>query len=267
MPCVSTDIGGISETLFLPLYFRAIETGRADALFEDPLAEMLVAEIDYDFEKLSGDDLLQTTVAMRVHEFDRQVKTYIEEHPWATVVNLGCGLDTRFDRLDNGLITWYECDFPDVISLRKQLLPEGDRHRLVACSVVEDGWLDNLDLSTDHGLLFIAEGLFPYFETTQINGIAQKLRHHFPGAILMFDTLSPLQVDMCQYHPVLKGMDAEIKIGIRSAVDFEDRKNGVRLLWQAFYFSKWLPRLGWLNFLNFLPPIRYGFSVVAYQLS
>jgi hypothetical protein len=57
---------------------------------------------------------------------------FIEKHPEATIVNIGCGLDTTFSRIDNGKIQFYELDLPDVIALRKNLRFEHDlRHELM----------------------------------------------------------------------------------------------------------------------------------------
>jgi O-methyltransferase involved in polyketide biosynthesis len=74
---------------------------------------------------------------MRVREFDRCALAFLGEHPAGVVVDIGCGLDTRFERLDNGQLEWVGLDLPDVIALRKQLLPEMPRTRLIACSALD----------------------------------------------------------------------------------------------------------------------------------
>ena len=63
----------------------------------------------------------------RAKEFDDKIRAFITEHPRASVINLGAGLDTTFYRVDNGLVQWYDLDFPDVIGIREQLLPPTDR--------------------------------------------------------------------------------------------------------------------------------------------
>jgi O-methyltransferase involved in polyketide biosynthesis len=266
MHSVPTNLRGIAETLFLPLYFRAIETQRSDALFKDFRSVELVSKIAYDFSKLAGYDLLQTTVALRVREFDRCVQDFIKKNPQATVVNLGCGLDTRFHRLDNGLIQWYECDLPQVIALRKLFFESSLRYHHFPSSIVDDeNWLYSIHPSVEKGLLFLAEGLFPYFHEAQLDSIILALKKRFPGAVLMFDAVSPLQAELSRYHPALSIMGANFKWGMRHARSFENRDNGIRLLWQVYYFDRMEPRLGWYNMLSFFPFVRYGFSVVAYR--
>ena len=88
----------VAETLFIPLYARA-EVQQPAPLIRDDAAVALVERIDYDFaaSKLSGLD--QVTVIMRVREFDRRTRDFLGRHPEAVVVHIGCGLDTRFERV------------------------------------------------------------------------------------------------------------------------------------------------------------------------
>jgi O-methyltransferase involved in polyketide biosynthesis len=104
-------------------------------------------------------------------------------------VNIGCGLDTTFDRIDNGLLTWYDLDLPDVIALRQKFIPESDRRTYIRSSFLEDGWLG--EIKTGDGVLFIAAGVFYYFEAEQVRGFLKKLADRFPGAEVLFDASSP----------------------------------------------------------------------------
>lgn len=261
------NLSGIAETLFLPLYFRAVESSRHDGLFQDPWAVTLVSKIDYDFEKLQGYDLLQTTVALRVREFDRCVRRYLEEHPNATVVNLGCGLDTRFQRLDNETLQWIELDLPQVIDLRRYLFEPGPRYRFIACSVLDEKWLEWIEPSTADGMLFIAEGLFPYLPKEQLRLLLSRLNSRFPGAMILFDAVSTLQAELSRHHPALKKLNARFKWGLRRPTDFEDLANGIRLMGQIHYWDCSEQRLGWYNLLCLMPFVRYGFSLLAHGFS
>ena len=263
---IPVNLKGIAETLLFPLYFRAVETRRQNALFRDPLAVELISRIDYDFSRLKAYDLLQTAVALRVREFDRCIQDMIRECPQAAVVNLGCGLDTRFQRLDNGSLRWYELDLPEVIDLRRRFFRQTARYRFLASSLIETGWLDELEASVESGLIFVAEGLFPYFEERQLRRVVQNLSRRFPGAVLIFDAVTPLQVELSRFHPLLRMAGAQLKWGLQSARDLEHWEGGTRLLYQVYYFDQPEPRLGWYNILRLFPYIRYGFSVVAVGL-
>jgi O-methyltransferase involved in polyketide biosynthesis len=120
-------------------------------------------------------------------EFDRYVRDFLSRHPEAAVVHIGCGLDTRFERVcseqpDNGRVEWYDLDLPEVIALRrKHLGDEGGRYRLLACSVLEDAWLNAVSVHSQRPFLFLAETVFVYFTEAQVKSLVLKLRDHFPA--------------------------------------------------------------------------------------
>ena len=66
-------------------------------------------------------------VAMRQNDLAFEVRDYLRNHPKAAVVNLGCGLDGTGRSCDNGSCNIYNLDFPDVIAVRNELLPAGER--------------------------------------------------------------------------------------------------------------------------------------------
>lgn len=112
----SVDLTGASETMLLTLCARA-DTVSAHPRFEDWTAVDLVSRLDYDFSAARRDRLMSDGVVVRTLAFDPLVAGYLATHPGCTVVNIACGLDTRFQRLDDGRVTWYDLD-----------LPEGHRH-------------------------------------------------------------------------------------------------------------------------------------------
>ena len=117
----------VAETLLIALYARALEAQCPAPLVKDDKAVALVRQIDYDFSrfKLKGHD--QATTIMRLREFDRRTQDFLARTPEAVVVHIGCGLDTRFERVDNGRVEWYDLDLPEVIDLRHKLMNETAR--------------------------------------------------------------------------------------------------------------------------------------------
>lgn len=102
-------------------------------------------------------------------------------------MNLGAGLDTRFYQLDNGIVHWIELGLPPVISFRRRLQePVNERHRLVAGSVLDDGWIAEVQRYTGAGILLIAEGLLSYFSEEEPRKIFACLAEHFPGQEMLF---------------------------------------------------------------------------------
>jgi O-methyltransferase involved in polyketide biosynthesis len=195
---VSPILGGVAETLLIPLYNRAMESQRPDAMIKDEKAVALVAQGNLDFSRVKQIKMNELLQAMRIIftcEFDRHARAFLARHPQAVVVHIGCGLDTRFERVDNGQVEWYDLDLPDVIELRRKLIGgEGDRYHLLGCSVLEDAWLDALRTQPRRLVLFLAETVLVYFTEAQVKALVLKLRDLFPGAELVFDGWKPFEV-------------------------------------------------------------------------
>jgi O-methyltransferase involved in polyketide biosynthesis len=97
------------------------------------------------------------------------------------VVHIGCGLDSRFERVDNGRVEWYDLDLPEVIELRRKFIGnERERYHLLGCSVLEDTWLEAVKVHSQRHFLFLAEGVFMYSKERRLNCWCSR-RDHFPA--------------------------------------------------------------------------------------
>ena len=125
---VAVDLSGVSATLLSNLARRAAAARAKKPLLDDPLAIEAVERLDYDFTGISRG---ASWHALRVATCDGAVRRFLKRHPDGTVVALGEGLETQFWRVDNGRMRWLTVDFPAVLDLRRQVLPEEPRHPLV----------------------------------------------------------------------------------------------------------------------------------------
>ena len=89
----------VAETLLIPLYMRAKEGRRKDAVLKDELAERLMESIEYDYSRFDGAKLSEIGCVVRGRYFDDAVRRFIFDKIKPVVVNVGCGLDTRYQRL------------------------------------------------------------------------------------------------------------------------------------------------------------------------
>ncbi len=132
---------------------------------------------------------------MLTREMDRYARDFLSRHPEAVVVHIGCGLDSRFERVDNGQVEWYDLDLPDVIELRRKFIgDEGERYHLLGCSVLEDAWLEAVRVHRSAPLPVFGRNVFVYFTEAQVKSLVLTLRDHFPGAELVFDGWTPFEV-------------------------------------------------------------------------
>jgi O-methyltransferase involved in polyketide biosynthesis len=189
---------GVPETYLAPLYWKAMESQRPDAMIKDEKAVELITRESLDFSRVMQIPMTELLKTMRIiftREMDRYSRDFLSRNPEAVVVHIGCGLDTRFERVDNGRVEWYDLDLPDVIVLRRRYLgDEKERYHLLSCSVHEDTWLETVKVHSPHPCLFLAETVFVYFVEAQVKALVLKLRDHFPGAELVFDGWRPFEV-------------------------------------------------------------------------
>lgn len=187
---VRVDLDGVPETLLWNLYQRATEARRADAVLADPRAVAVVDAIDYPFRERFGDGGLGQWQALRARCFDQQVERFLAEHPDGSVVALGEGLETQFWRVDNGQVRWFTVDLPEALRLRDQVLPaESARQQVIACSALDEHWIDQVDVS--RGLLLTAQGLLMYFQPSEVHRLLTRCAVRLPGSALVFDGVPP----------------------------------------------------------------------------
>jgi O-methyltransferase involved in polyketide biosynthesis len=180
-------LGGVPETLLWTLHQRATEAARPDAVLRDPVAVDLVARIDFPFAERFGTGGLGQWQALRARAFDGQVRRFLAASPGATVVALGEGLETGFWRVDDGTVRWLGVDLPEVVDLRRRLLPPSPRRRDVACSATDPAWMDEVDPARP--VLITAQGLLMYLEPVEVHGLIAAAGARFPGAPFVFDAV------------------------------------------------------------------------------
>ena len=182
----------VQETLVIPLLGRLVCSERFPSLFSDPAAKRICDSLDYDFsekrKKMESPAGLfgALEVAQRQYDLRCEVEAYLSARPDAAVINLGCGLDDTCARVDNGRRRGYNLDLPDVIRVRDQLLPPGDREQNLACDLNDFAWMDRIDAS--RGAVFFAAGVFYYFKTEEVKRLFAAMAGRFPGAVLTFDS-------------------------------------------------------------------------------
>jgi O-methyltransferase involved in polyketide biosynthesis len=264
---ISPALYGVAETLLIPLYIRSKETRRADAMLKDETAVEMVSNIDYDFSriKLQGHDVLG--LILRVREFDRFARDFLVTHPDGVIVHIGCGLDTRFERVDNGNVEWFDLDLPEVIALRRKLIrSDGGRYHMLDCSVFDPAWMEAVGAHRPRPFLFIAEGVIPYFEVERVKSLVQKLHTTFPGADLVFDAHTAWVMRADNLQLVLSGVKARLRFGLKHGRDVEAWGPGIRMVEEWFYFGADEPRVRPYRWMYNLAFFRKSTGIFHYQL-
>jgi O-methyltransferase involved in polyketide biosynthesis len=259
------ELQGVARTLLVPLACRALESPRPDAIFHDPRAVEVYNALggSRDFLMgMRGHDLFATV--MRVRQFDTFARSFLARNPGGLVVDIGCGLDTRFDRLDDGQLTWLGVDLPEVIRLRHQWLPDTARCITFSRSMLDLSWLEEVT-RLDKPVIFLAEGVFPYFSTAEVKPLLMEMSRRFPDGELVFDAIAPA---LRWFHnlssSVLKRSGTTVRWDARDPVELESW--GLRLLEGWSYFTKPELRLGGASLIRLIPPLANATYILHYRL-
>jgi O-methyltransferase involved in polyketide biosynthesis len=224
------------ETMLMTLNSRAIQSQWKDPILPDPWAEEAMRHIDYDLSKqLKGvsswslwDKIGPAIVATRAATFDLLTKRYLAEVPDATVLHVGCGMDSRVFRVDPPTgVEWYDLDYPDVIDLRRQLFPErGGAYHLVGAPLDDLRWLDAVP--RDRPGLLIAEGVFHYLSEAEVKALLNAVVAHFPGGQMIFDICNPFIVKSAGSN--VGGTGATYKWGLDDPLDIRQLEPKLELI-------------------------------------
>jgi O-methyltransferase involved in polyketide biosynthesis len=243
----SQTLSGVTKTLLLPLYNRAMESKRPDAMIKDEKAVELVTQMRLDFSsvrQIPMTELLKVMRIMLTREMDRYARDFLSRHPEAVVVHIGCGLDSRFERVDNGRVEWFDLDLPEVIDLRRRFIgDEHERYHLLAGSVLEDAWLEAVKVYSQRPFLFLAETVFVYFIEAQVKSLVLTLRDRFPGAELVLDGWRPFEIWVGNRYLSPSKFAGLMQWGLWNGREIEGWGDGIHLLDEWGFFDRPEPRL------------------------
>ncbi len=274
MPTTIQGLTGIPETLLIPLYLRAMESQRPDALIRDERAVALIQKMTderlYDFRRMASLHLNaanKIVMILRSRQFDRFAEDFLNRHPQSVVVHIGCGLDTRCERVDNRQAEWFDLDLPDVIGLRRQLIG-GDRahYHLVSGSVLEDAWLAQVESFRGRPFLFLAEGLFMYFTEAQVRSLVFKMCERFSGAELVFDAYGPTSALRHNLQASGSKIYSRIRWSPWRGNDLERWADGIRLLDEWGYLDAPDHRLDYLRWARPFDSVFRTMRLYRFQL-
>ncbi len=223
------------ETLLVPLYGKALESQKKRPVLIDKKAQEIVSQIDYDFKSLKIPAKTNTMLCLRAKLIDNFTSNFLNEQPGALILHLGCGLDSRWNRIDTSNADWYDLDFPEVIDIRKQFFPESEHYHLVASTVTEVAWIDTLP-TTKSACLVIAEGLFMYLTESEIKQLLKTLQQKIGHFTLIFDAFSIYTAKRVKNHPSLKKTGAQIQWGIDDPLEMSRWDSGIQFV-REIYFS------------------------------
>ena len=279
------QLSAVSKTALLTLWARAIETQSDDPIIVDAAAVALVEQLRPHLAKMEDPfyrrlvagklpPLLILTLSLRTQYYDQMARNFRLRFPRGVIVNLGAGLDTRFERLDDGEVRVIDLDLPPVIALKRQLIAEHPRHVLLPASVFDLAWMDALDRYDDRRFLFLAEGLLMYLPPDQVKRLVIALADRFPGSELVAEVFDARWLrppwDKLTRRKLQRQLnfdqDAMFQFGLNSPQEMEEWDARLQFVDQWSFLDTNERKLGLYRWFRHIPMIRLIQYNVHYRL-
>ena len=273
----------VSGTMLITLYARARESLSKNPIIIDTKAVEMINIIKKEIvnsqdpihKKILNDKYnttLAVSMALRSRRFDKYTIDFLAKHPEGTIINIGCGLDTRFERIDNGKLKWLDIDFPEVIKLRRRFMKENSRRIFIEGSILNSEWLRIA--KTGGPYLILAEGVFMYLKEDDVKKLLSIINYELPGAELVCEVTNRYWVDKMKSRYMQwkfkrkLGMTggAVFTFGIPGSRYFEEWSEDYRLLDEWTYFDDKEKKLGLLNIFSRFELLRKVQFTVHYKI-
>jgi O-methyltransferase involved in polyketide biosynthesis len=222
------------ETLLIPLLGKAKESERETPILIDKKAVEIIKQIDYDFESLKIPEKTNIMMCIRAKLIDNYVKGFLAENKNSVALHLGCGLDSRYDRISNNNVDWYDLDFKEVINVRQHFFKETDKYNMIPSSVTEPEWIEKIPQEKEQCVV-IAEGLFMYLKENEIKKLISRIKNRIGNYTLIFDAYSILTAKNAKSHPSLKKTGAKIHWGINDPEELTNWGMGIQLIGEQYF--------------------------------
>jgi methyltransferase (TIGR00027 family) len=275
----SIVLPAVAETGMLTFYCHVIENQDPDPILVDEKAAEVARQLDPVLENSSSKLLrnlakrkirkeLVTHITLRARKYDEYALSFLAQAPEGVLVNIGCGMDSRFMRVDNGRMTCFDLDLPEMIEFKRRFYPETDRYHLIPASVFDYGWMDQVAATGKRPVLFLAEGVFMYLDGGKVKDLVLELRSRFPGSELVAEVVTEIftrspwnrMVALKMNKQLGVGDEAAFTFGLRNSREMETWHSGIEFLEEWSYFDTHHPRLGWVGKagnMEFMRKVQY----------
>lgn len=173
----------VNKTLYIPLWGKSYVSCKG-IILDDPKAEEIWAAEGFALKGKSRSKWLAYYMGMRTAVFDRWVNQAMAADPSAVVLHIGCGMDSRAERVDTQGQTWFDIDFPAVIDERKRYYQETASYKMLRADIRSADWLAPVPSGN---AIVIMEGVSMYLRPEELNGILGQIAAHFEKVSLLMD--------------------------------------------------------------------------------
>jgi len=167
----------------------------------------------------------------RVSTIDSIVNDYISKNHQCTVINIACGFDTRYWRIDKKDCIYIELDLPEVIDQKKELLGAQIDYKMISSSVLDFSWIDEVTKDRNRNFIIVMEGLLYYLQEEDVKKLLYEISRRFTNSQLVTDA-APKKMSKGFYRKLSKwsakllfGFEMVWNSGFKKAEDLESYGN------------------------------------------
>ena len=186
----------VNRTLYIPLYGKAY-VSKKGIILDDKKAEEIWEKEGFELKGKSKSKWLAYYMGMRSAVFDHWLRDKMEEEKDAVVLHIGCGMDSRVLRVENGNHLWYDIDFQDVIQERKKYYEESDTYHMIEGDAREKHFLT--EISKAGRAIVVLEGISMYLSNEEVRALLQNINHQFGKVSILMDCYTTLAAKASQY--------------------------------------------------------------------
>lgn len=201
----------VNKTLYIPLYGKAW-VSKQNIIIKDPMAGKIWENQGFPLGRRSKSKWLCYNMAMRARIYDDWTDAMLKEHEDALVLHIGCGLDSRCMRVRAPYRNWYDCDFPDVISIRKKYYDETEKYHMITLNAAETEQVKELPDSDT--VIVILEGISMYLANDQVRGFFMALQEKYDHIHVLMDAYTVFGAKASKYKNPINEVGASGVYGI-----------------------------------------------------
>lgn len=211
----------INKTLFIPLYGKSF-VSRKGVILKDEKAEFIWDKEGFELKGKSKSRWLAYYMAMRARVFDDWLKKQMGEDPKAVIFHLGCGMDSRADRVGTNRHLWFDVDFPEVIEARKKYYTETAQYRMIEGDLRENGWLEAVPQGGN--AIILLEGVSMYLQNEELQRAFTVFEKHFSSVKILMDCYSTFAARMSKYKNPVNDVGVTTVYGLDEPNILEDER-------------------------------------------
>ena len=247
------QLSDVSKTAIATLRCRAIESGKNKPLINDPMAQYCVERLkgfaSQDEKALLFErrlsPALTSHIALRARKYDAITAEFISDNPSCLVVNLGCGFDTRYWRVNHDDCEYVELDLPEFIDLKRGILKERLAYDMIGASVLDPSWIDKVNPEGKKTTLLLAEGLFMYLPKPEVVGLFRSISGRFRDSQVSFEVVTDKYTRGIWKRVVAMKVNRELgldagssyQFGVRNAREVESYGEGLEVVAEWSYLE------------------------------